>query len=56
MLLNPVEEPKEIISENSFAKGTPSPAASKILSEKEYSNLHLFLVVEEVEELQRTMH
>ena len=33
-LIKPVEEPKEIISENSFAKGTPSPAASKILSEK----------------------
>jgi 2-oxoglutarate dehydrogenase E2 component (dihydrolipoamide succinyltransferase) len=30
----PPEEPKEIISENSFVKGTPSPAASKILSEK----------------------
>ena len=29
-----VEKPKEIIVENSFAKGTPSPAASKILSEK----------------------
>ena len=29
-----VEKPKEIIDENSFAKGTPSPAASKILSEK----------------------
>ena len=28
------EEPKEIISEDSFAKGTPSPAASKILTEK----------------------
>ena len=28
------EKPKEIISENSFAKETPSPAASKILSEK----------------------
>ncbi|MDA7731348.1 2-oxoglutarate dehydrogenase complex dihydrolipoyllysine-residue succinyltransferase [Flavobacteriaceae bacterium] len=33
-VIKPVEEPKEIISENSFAKGTPSPAASKILSEK----------------------
>ena len=32
--IKPVEEPKEIISENSFAKGTPSPAASKVLSEK----------------------
>ncbi len=32
-----VEEPKEIISENSFVKGTPSPAASKILSEKNIS-------------------
>ena len=28
------EEPKEIILDNSFAKGTPSPAASKILTEK----------------------
>jgi 2-oxoglutarate dehydrogenase E2 component (dihydrolipoamide succinyltransferase) len=28
------EKPKEIILENSFAQGTPSPAASKILSEK----------------------
>ena len=28
------EKPKEIIVENGFAKGTPSPAASKILSEK----------------------
>ena len=33
-VIKPVEEPKEIISENSFVKGTPSPAASKILSEK----------------------
>ncbi|MDC0631251.1 2-oxoglutarate dehydrogenase complex dihydrolipoyllysine-residue succinyltransferase [Flavobacteriaceae bacterium] len=33
-VIKPVEKPKEIISENSFAKGTPSPAASKILSEK----------------------
>jgi 2-oxoglutarate dehydrogenase E2 component (dihydrolipoamide succinyltransferase) len=33
-VIKPVEEPKEIISENSFAKGTPSPAASKILIEK----------------------
>ena len=29
-----VDRPKEIIVENSFANGTPSPAASKILSEK----------------------
>ena len=29
-----VEKPEEIIIENSFAKGTPSTAASKILSEK----------------------
>ena len=36
-VINPVEEHKEIISENSFAKGTPSPAASKILSEKNIS-------------------
>ena len=33
-VIKPAEESKEIISENSFAKGTPSPAASKILSEK----------------------
>jgi 2-oxoglutarate dehydrogenase E2 component (dihydrolipoamide succinyltransferase) len=33
--IKPVEESKEIILENSFAKGTPSPAASKILSEKD---------------------
>ena len=33
-VIKPVEESKETISENSFAKGTPSPAASKILSEK----------------------
>ena len=45
-IINPVEESNQPnISEDSFAKGTPSPAASKILSEKEYSNLHLFLVV-----------
>ena len=31
------EKPKEIIVENSFAQGTPSPAASKILSEKNIS-------------------
>jgi 2-oxoglutarate dehydrogenase E2 component (dihydrolipoamide succinyltransferase) len=33
-VIKTAEEPKEIISENSFVKGTPSPAASKILSEK----------------------
>jgi len=33
-ILKSVDEPKQIISENSFTKGTPSPAASKILSEK----------------------
>jgi len=33
-VIKPIKEPKEIISENSFVKGTPSPAASKILSEK----------------------
>ena len=33
-VIKPVEEPKEIISDDSFSKGTPSPAASKILSEK----------------------
>ena len=36
-VIKPVEESKETISENSFAKGTPSPAASKILSEKNIS-------------------
>ena len=36
-VIKPLEEPKEIISENSFAEGTPSPAASKILSEKNIS-------------------
>jgi 2-oxoglutarate dehydrogenase E2 component (dihydrolipoamide succinyltransferase) len=33
-VIKPVEEPKEIISDDSFAKGTPSPSASKILTEK----------------------
>ncbi|MCH1613722.1 MAG: dihydrolipoyllysine-residue succinyltransferase, partial [Flavobacteriales bacterium] len=33
-VVKPVVKPKEIAVENSFAKGTPSPAASKILSEK----------------------
>ena len=33
-IIKSVEEPKQIISENSFAKGSPSPAASKILTEK----------------------
>ncbi len=33
-VIKSVVDSKEIISENSFAKGTPSPAASKILSEK----------------------
>ncbi|MDC3301306.1 2-oxoglutarate dehydrogenase complex dihydrolipoyllysine-residue succinyltransferase [Flavobacteriaceae bacterium] len=36
-VIKPVEESKEIILENSFANGTPSPAASKILSEKNIS-------------------
>ena len=36
-VIKPVKEPKEIISEDSFFKGTPSPAASKILSEKNIS-------------------
>ena len=36
-VIKPVEKPKEIDIENSFAKGTPSPAASKILSEKNIS-------------------
>ena len=33
-VIKSIEEHKEIISEDSFAKGTPSPAASKILTEK----------------------
>ena len=33
-VIKSIEEPKEIISKDSFAKGTPSPAASKILTEK----------------------
>jgi len=33
-VVKPVVKPKEIVVENSFAEGTPSPAASKILSEK----------------------
>ena len=33
-VIKSIEEPKEIVSENSFGNGTPSPAASKILSEK----------------------
>ena len=33
-VINSVEKSKDIVVENSFAKGTPSPAASKILSEK----------------------
>ena len=53
-VIKPAEEPKEIISENSFVKGTPSPAASKILSEKNIP-IGLFLVVEEVVELQKMM-
>ena len=36
-VIKPVEKPKEIDVENSFTKGTPSPAASKILSEKNIS-------------------
>ena len=36
-VVEPVVIPKEIAVENSFAKGTPSPAASKILSEKNIS-------------------
>ena len=36
-VVKPVVKPKEIAVENSFAKGTPSPAASKILSEKNIS-------------------
>ena len=33
-VIKSVEKPKDIVVENSFAKGTPSPAAYKILSEK----------------------
>ena len=33
-IINPVEESNQPKLEDSFAKGTPSPAASKILSEK----------------------
>ena len=33
-VIKSVEKPENIVVENSFAKGTPSPAASKILSEK----------------------
>ena len=33
-VIKSIEKPKDIVVENSFAKGTPSPAASKILSEK----------------------
>ena len=33
-VIKSVEKPKDIVVENSFTKGTPSPAASKILSEK----------------------
>ena len=33
-VIKSVEKPKDIVVENSFAKGTPSPAASKILIEK----------------------
>ena len=33
-IVKSIENPKEIVIEDSFAKGTPSPAASKILSEK----------------------
>ena len=36
-VIKPVDKPKEIAIENSFVKGTPSPAASKILSEKNIS-------------------
>ena len=33
-VIKSIEESKEIVSDNNFAKGTPSPAASKILIEK----------------------
>ena len=33
-VIKSIEKPKEIVSENNFASGSPSPAASKILSEK----------------------
>ena len=55
MLLNLLKSQKKLFQKNSFAKGTPSPAASKILSEK---NIPISSVsgMEEVGELQRTMH
>jgi len=37
-IIQPAEESQEPKLENSFASGTPSPAASKILSEKNISN------------------
>jgi 2-oxoglutarate dehydrogenase E2 component (dihydrolipoamide succinyltransferase) len=33
-VIKSIEKPKEIVSENNFATGSPSPAASKILTEK----------------------
>jgi 2-oxoglutarate dehydrogenase E2 component (dihydrolipoamide succinyltransferase) len=33
-IIKSIEKPKEIVSENNFASGSPSPAASKILTEK----------------------
>ena len=33
-VIKSIEKPKEIVSENNFASGSPSPAASKILTEK----------------------
>ena len=36
-VIKSIEKPKEIVSENNFASGSPSPAASKILSEKNIS-------------------
>ena len=36
-IIKPVEESHEPKLENSFANGTPSPAAAKILSEKNIS-------------------
>jgi len=36
-VIKSIGKPKEIVSENNFASGSPSPAASKILTEKKYT-------------------
>ena len=41
-IIKPVEESSQSKLENSFASGTPSPAASKILSEKNISISSVF--------------